>query len=80
MTRATTAKDRQAVTRTGYDESHTSTCLSHVSLTGESERDIPVTAPSLQDGIDQAGSPVKLLWKPEPTPWTPEVIEPEYAG
>lgn len=39
-----------------------------------------MSAPSLQDGIDQAGSPVKLLWKPDPAPWTPEVIEPEYAG
>src|SRR5579863_4039332 len=35
---------------------------------------------SLQDGIDQAGSPVALLWKPGSAPWTPEVIEPEYAG
>jgi len=39
-----------------------------------------VGAPSLQDGIDQAGSPVRLLWKPNPEPWLPEVIEPEYAG
>jgi vanillate/3-O-methylgallate O-demethylase len=37
-------------------------------------------APSLQDGIDQAGSPVRLLWKPDAEPWLPEVIEPEYAG
>jgi len=37
-------------------------------------------APSLQDGIDQAGSPVKLLWKRDAAPWLPEVIEPEYAG
>ncbi|MEE1801200.1 aminomethyl transferase family protein [Streptomyces sp. JV176] len=39
-----------------------------------------MTAPSLQNGIDRAGSPVKLLWKPDPAPWTPEVIEPEYVG
>jgi len=36
--------------------------------------------PSLQDGIDQTGSPVELLWKPAAAPWLPEVIEPEYAG
>jgi glycine cleavage system aminomethyltransferase T len=39
-----------------------------------------VAAPSLQDGIDQAGSPVKLLWQPNAEPWLPEFIEPEYAG
>jgi hypothetical protein len=39
-----------------------------------------VALPSLQDGIDQAGSPVRLLWKPGSAPWTPEIIEPEYAG
>jgi glycine cleavage system aminomethyltransferase T len=39
-----------------------------------------VVLPSLQDGIDQAGSPVRLLWKPGSAPWTPEMIEPEYAG
>jgi vanillate/3-O-methylgallate O-demethylase len=39
-----------------------------------------MAAPSLQDGIGQAGSPVKLLWKPNAEPWLPEVIEPEYAG
>ena len=36
--------------------------------------------PSLQDGIDEAGSPIKLLWKPNATPWTPEVVEREYVG
>jgi syringate O-demethylase len=36
--------------------------------------------PSLQDGIDKAGSPVKLLWKPGAAPWTPEVVEREYVG
>ena len=39
-----------------------------------------MAAPSLQEGIDQAGSPVRLLWKPGSPPWTPEMIEPEYAG
>jgi vanillate/3-O-methylgallate O-demethylase len=37
-------------------------------------------APTLQDGIDQAGSPVKLLWQADAKPWLPEVIEPEYVG
>ncbi|GLZ06116.1 glycine cleavage system protein T [Actinomadura sp. NBRC 104412] len=39
-----------------------------------------MAVPSLQAGIDQAGSPVRLLWEPDPAPWLPEVIEPEYAG
>ena len=39
-----------------------------------------MAAPSLQDGIDQAGSAVKLLWRVDPEPWNPENIEPEYAG
>lgn len=39
-----------------------------------------MAAPTLQNGIDQAGSPVKLLWKPNAGPWTPEVVEPEYVG
>jgi glycine cleavage system aminomethyltransferase T len=37
-------------------------------------------SPSLQAGIDKAGSPVDLLWKPGAEPWTPEVVEREYAG
>ena len=37
-------------------------------------------APSLQDGIDRAGSPAKLLWKPNSEPWLPDVVEREYAG
>ena len=36
--------------------------------------------PSLQDGIDKAGSPMKLLWQQNPAPWNPENIDPEYAG
>lgn len=39
-----------------------------------------MAAPSLQDGIDKAGSPVKLLWKPNAAPWLPEVVEREYTG
>ena len=39
-----------------------------------------MAAPSLQDGIDRAGSPTNLLWKPNAAPWLPEVVEPEYAG
>ncbi|MFD6274417.1 aminomethyl transferase family protein [Streptomyces sp. NPDC060209] len=39
-----------------------------------------MTTPSLQDGIDKAGSPIQLLWKPGAAPWTPEVVEREYAG
>ncbi|MFF4729054.1 aminomethyl transferase family protein [Streptomyces mirabilis] len=30
--------------------------------------------------LDRAGSPVKLLWKPNAAPWTPEVVEREYTG
>jgi vanillate/3-O-methylgallate O-demethylase len=37
-------------------------------------------APSLQDGIDKAGSAVSLLWTVNPAPWNPENVEPEYAG
>jgi glycine cleavage system aminomethyltransferase T len=36
--------------------------------------------PSLQDGIDKAGSPVRMLWKPGAAPWTPEVVDREYVG
>ncbi|MEV5847608.1 aminomethyl transferase family protein [Streptomyces sp. NPDC051985] len=36
--------------------------------------------PSLQDGIDKAGSPIDLLWKPGAEPWTPEVVAREYHG
>lgn len=39
-----------------------------------------MVTPSVQDGLDQAGSAVALLWKPDAPPWFPEVIEPEYAG
>jgi vanillate/3-O-methylgallate O-demethylase len=36
--------------------------------------------PSLQQGIDQAGSPIKLLWKPNSEPWKPPVIDDEFDG
>nr|WSY49864.1 aminomethyl transferase family protein [Streptomyces sp. NBC_00886] len=39
-----------------------------------------MAAPSLQDGIDQAGSAVELLWKPDAEPWLPEGLDDEYAG
>ncbi len=36
--------------------------------------------PSLQDGIDKAGSPMKLLWKPNPPLQRVPVVQPEFAG
>jgi len=36
--------------------------------------------PSLQDGIDAAGSPINLLWKPDAPPWNPPVVPPEFVG
>jgi vanillate/3-O-methylgallate O-demethylase len=39
-----------------------------------------MAAPSLQEGIDRAESPVRLLRKVNPAPWSPEVVKPEYAG
>ena len=39
-----------------------------------------MTGPSVQDGIDKAGSAVNLLWKPDAPAWLPEVIEPQYVG
>ncbi|GAA1940283.1 aminomethyl transferase family protein [Agromyces allii] len=35
---------------------------------------------SLQQAIDQAGSPVRLLWKPGAAPWKPPIVDDEYAG
>lgn len=35
---------------------------------------------NLQEAIDQAGSPIQLLWKPGAPAWSVPVIEPEYAG
>jgi vanillate/3-O-methylgallate O-demethylase len=39
-----------------------------------------MAAPTLQDGIDKAGSPVRLLWKPNAEPFKVPVIQPEYIG
>ena len=39
-----------------------------------------MAAPSLQDGIDRAGSAVNLLWSGMPGSWTPPVVKPEYSG
>lgn len=36
--------------------------------------------PSLQDGIENAGSAVNLLWKPDAPPWNPPVVPPEFVG
>ncbi|MDX2376329.1 aminomethyl transferase family protein [Microbacterium sp. LRZ72] len=40
----------------------------------------PNGAPTLQDAIDRAGSPMQLLWKPGAEPWRVPVVEQEYAG
>jgi vanillate/3-O-methylgallate O-demethylase len=39
-----------------------------------------MTMPSLQDGIDKAGSPIKLLWKANPPTQTVPVVPPEFIG
>ena len=39
-----------------------------------------MTSPSLQDGIDKAGSPVKLLWKPGAAPFKVPVVAAEFLG
>jgi vanillate/3-O-methylgallate O-demethylase len=36
--------------------------------------------PTLQEAIDKAGSPMKLLWKPTAPAWTVPVVKPEYVG
>ncbi len=40
----------------------------------------PQQTPSLQDAIDAAGSPSRLLWRPDAPAWTVPVVEPEFAG
>jgi len=40
----------------------------------------PATIPTLQDAIDEAGSPIQLLWKPGAPAWTVPVVEPEFSG
>jgi vanillate/3-O-methylgallate O-demethylase len=37
-------------------------------------------APSLQDAIDQAGSPMNLLWKPGAAPWIGPRVADEFVG
>src|SRR5258708_16785421 len=39
-----------------------------------------MAAPTLQDGIEKAGSAVKLLWKPNAEPFKVPVINAEYVG
>lgn len=39
-----------------------------------------MASPSLQDGIEQAGSAVRLRWTDNPRIWTPPVVAPEYSG
>ena len=39
-----------------------------------------MTVPSLQDAIDQAGSPIRLLWKPNAPRWSPPVVPAEFVG
>ena len=39
-----------------------------------------MNAPTLQDGIDKAGSAINLLWKPGVKPWTVPVVKPEFVG
>ncbi len=39
-----------------------------------------MNAPNLQQAIDQAGSPMRLLWQPDAAPWTVPVVQPEFAG
>ncbi len=39
-----------------------------------------MSAPSLQDAIERAGSPINLIWKPGVAPWAVPVVEPEFRG
>ena len=39
-----------------------------------------MSGPSLQDGIDQAGSPMQLLWRPNTPPFTVPVLPPEFTN
>ena len=36
--------------------------------------------PNLQEAIDKAGSPMRLVWKPTAPAWTVPVVKPEYLG
>ncbi|MDN3312111.1 aminomethyl transferase family protein [Microbacterium oryzae] len=39
-----------------------------------------MNVPTLQEAIDQAGSPMQLLWQPDAQPWTVPVVQPEFVG
>lgn len=39
-----------------------------------------MSIPSVQEAMDRAGSPMKLLWKPRTPPPAVPVVKPEYAG
>ena len=39
-----------------------------------------MTPKSLQQAIDEAGSPMRLVWKPNAKAWEVPVIAPEYVG
>ena len=39
-----------------------------------------MASPSLHDGIEKAGSPVKLLWKPNAAPFKVPVVPEEFVG
>ncbi|MDN4476310.1 aminomethyl transferase family protein [Demequina sp. SYSU T00192] len=39
-----------------------------------------MSAPSLQDAIDQAGNAVDLIWKPSKVTWKVPVVQPEHVG
>jgi vanillate/3-O-methylgallate O-demethylase len=39
-----------------------------------------MASPSLQDGLNKAGSAVLLRWTDKPRFWTPPVVAPEYSG
>lgn len=39
-----------------------------------------MNVPNLQEAIDQAGSPMRLLWQPEAKPWEVPVVKSEFAG
>ncbi len=39
-----------------------------------------MAVPTLQDAIETAGSPMKLLWKPNSKTWQVPIVAPEYAG
>lgn len=40
----------------------------------------PAAVPTLEEAIEKAGSPMKLLWKPDAKPWSVPVVKPEFVG